>query len=442
MKNRENRVSSSPSSLRAPLALAALAVLAVAVWSANPSSGSMKDTLLQPDVVEDEPWQTLEPGLELGTFVSPRRSTVGDSLIHVVRVDPERFDLVLKMAGAGDPVVTRTGREWAAQAGLLAAINSSMYQEDHETSTELMRSSEHVNNNRLTSGNTVLAFELDPAAPADLPRARIIDRQCEDFDALRPHYQSLVQSIRMVSCERANVWQQSTRIWSHAVIGIDGAGRPLLIHARSPWTTHDFIDILLELPIDLRQLQYAEGGPEAQLFVDAGDVELERFGSFETGFLESDDNAVAWPVPNVIGVVPRPGVSPSDSAGGSDSRSHSDFDLSAPERIPTAPELPSPPDLTADDSAGIGEAIRRQLPRLRHCWEEALKSDPQMTARLAVSFVIGPDGRVTEVDFEHGGGATDDLEACLAEVLREAPFPSPAGGGTIEVTYPFNIDPS
>ena len=291
-----------------PVTLGVLAALGLALWSANPSSGSMKDTLLRPEEADESPWQILEPGLELGTFVSPRRSILGDQQIHVLRVDPGRFDLVLKMAGAEDPVTTRTGREWADHADLLAAINSSMYQEDHETSTELMRSSEHVNNPRLTSGNTVLAFEIADGAPADLPRARIIDRQCEDLDTLRPHYQSLVQSIRMVSCERANVWSQSKRIWSHAVIGIDGEGRLLLIHARSPWTTHDFVDILLELPIDLRRLQYAEGGPEAQLFVRAGDVELERFGSFETGFFESDDNVNPWPVPNVVGVVRRGGT--------------------------------------------------------------------------------------------------------------------------------------
>ncbi len=376
-----------------------VALLGAGLWSAERSAGSTEE-----EEPAASPWQILEPGLELGTFVSPRRSVMGDSVIHVLRVDPAHHDLVLKMAGAEDPVVTRTASQWADRAGLLAAINSSMYQQDHETSTELMRSSDHVNNPRLTSGNTVLAFERADGAPDDMPRVRIIDRQCEDLDALEPHYQSLVQSIRMVSCERANVWQQSARIWSHAVIGIDGDGRPLLIHARSPWTTHDFIDILLELPIDLRQLQYAEGGPEAQLFVDAGGVELERFGSFETGFLENDDNALAWPVPNVIGVVRRPGV--------------------------------------GSDTDEIAASIRRLAPRFRRCWEDALKADREMNAKLSVSFVIGTEGRVTEVTFQYGDETTAGLEACLDEVLKDAPFPIPPGGGTTEVSYPFNVDPT
>ena len=389
-----------------PLLRAALAVVTVAgvLWIARTSASTEGPLVLE--VAPASPWQVLEPGLELGSFVSPRRSTVGDSVIHVLRVDPGRYDLVLKMAGAEDPVVTRTARQWSERDDLLAAINSSMYQQDHETSTELMRSSEHVNNPRLTSGNTVLAFEPADEVPDDLPRVRIIDRQCEDFETLKPHYRSLVQSIRMVSCERANVWKQSERIWSHAVIGIDGAGRPLLIHSRSPWTTHDFVDILLELPIDLRQLQYAEGGPEAQLFVDAGGIELERFGSFETGFFESDDNAIAWPVPNVIGVVRRTGISDS---------------------------------VSVSDIAGT---IRRLAPQWKRCWEDALTADREMTAKLAISFVIGAEGRVTEVSFQYGDESTADLEACIEGVLKDATFPAPVGGGTTEVSYPFNVDPS
>ena len=43
--------------------------------------------------------------------------------------------------------------------------------------------------------------------------------------------------------------------------------------------------------------------PEASLFVKEPNLEL--VGSFETGFMESDDNKVAWPLPNVIGIRPR-----------------------------------------------------------------------------------------------------------------------------------------
>ena len=87
-------------------------------------------------------------------------------------------------------------------------------------------------------------------------------------------------------------------------MGLDGAGRLLLMHARSPYPVRSFIDQLLAMPIDVRRAMYMEGGPEASLYVHAGDVERERIGSYETGFFESDSNDHAWPIPNVLGIHP------------------------------------------------------------------------------------------------------------------------------------------
>ncbi len=247
---------------------------------------------------ESSPLTELQPGLELGVFGSPTKSDRGDSKIRVVRVDPKKFELVLTMASAEDET-PRTAKAWAEREGLLAAINASMYQQDHRTSTSLMKAPGHTNNGHLSKDQDLLAFG---AKSGDVAPVAIIDRGCDDYDAVAPKYGILIQSIRMLSCDGRNVWSQQDRKWSHAVIGVDGSGRPLLIHARSPWTTHDFIEILRALPLDLKRLQYAEGGPEAQLYVNAGGVEAEEVGSFETGFFESDANLGAWPVPNVVGV--------------------------------------------------------------------------------------------------------------------------------------------
>ena len=81
-----------------------------------------------------------------------------------------------------------------------------------------------------------------------MPSVSLIDRDCDDFETLRGKYGTLVQSIRMISCRRTNVWTQQPQRWSTAAIGRDGRGRILFIHARSPYSTHDLIDILLELP--------------------------------------------------------------------------------------------------------------------------------------------------------------------------------------------------
>jgi len=259
----------------------------------------------------------LEIGMDLGVFTSPTSSTHGDSRITILRADPAEFEPVLLMAsaeaGRGEADTKRTARQWADRYGLLAAINTSMFRTDHRTSTHYLAgpadprvadSPAHVNQGSDARGNAMLAF--DPVDPTRDAAVRLVDRRCgQSFEEAHVRYRSRVQSIRMVSCHRTNTWAQQPKQWSHAAVGVDGQGRLLFVHARSPWSTHDFVDTLLSLPIDLAQLQYAEGGPEASLWVDAGGFELELVGSYETGFNENDDNRQAWPLPNVIGLRPR-----------------------------------------------------------------------------------------------------------------------------------------
>jgi len=246
------------------------------------------------------PWQALEAGLEYALFDGPP-AEAGDGKIAVVRIDPARFELKLLNASAPGEGELRTARAWAYRAGASAAINASMYQEDYRSSVSLMRTRDHVNQRRLSKDKAVLAF--DPLV-SGAPPVRIIDRACEDFAEAEKRYGSFVQSIRMISCDRRNVWTPSDRRFSSAAIGIDAKGRVLFIHARSPWPVSELVRTLLALPIDLAQAMYVEGGPEAQLFARAGTREIERVGGFE-GAARAAQIPKAWPVPNVIVAVRR-----------------------------------------------------------------------------------------------------------------------------------------
>jgi len=254
-------------------------------------------------VAAAEPWTTLEPGLELGTFPAPRRSWHGDSIVQVVRIDPTRFSLRLLSASAPGQGRLRTARQWVEENDLVAAINASMYQQDYRKSISLMQTTGYVNNAALSKDKTVLAFDpLDDSVPA----VQIIDRECQDFATLRTKYASLVQSIRMVSCHGRNVWAPQAREWSTAAIGTDRAGRVLFIHVRSPYSTHDLIEILLGLPIELQRAMYVEGGPQAQLYLrPASGAAREFVGSHGSSSGGPDGNDQAWPVPNVIGIARR-----------------------------------------------------------------------------------------------------------------------------------------
>ena len=244
-------------------------------------------------------WEQLEPGLEFGTAQSPIPSDAGDSRIRILRIDPAHFELQLFNTSASPEGTRLSAKEWSQRNGLVAAINASLYQADHRTSFALMKSRTHTNNPRLSKHNAVLLFDrLDAAVPS----VQIVDRTCRDLAALQGRYAAMVQSIRMVSCARANVWsQQPENKWSTAAIGIDQHGWLLFIHVRSPLSTHDLINGLLTLPIGLRETMYVEGGPEAQLYVNAGGRELEFVGSHGSSFA-GIENSYALPIPNALGI--------------------------------------------------------------------------------------------------------------------------------------------
>jgi uncharacterized protein YigE (DUF2233 family) len=267
---------------------AALAALASSLALAAPPAPAEKAPALA--------WQALEPGLDTVELPGPS-GNAGDGTITIVRIDPARFELRLLAASApGQGGAPRSVRAWAHGAGASAAINAAMYQEDHRTSVSYMKTGEHVNQRRISKDKAVLAF--DPTL-SGVPPVRIVDRECEKLEDATPRYRTLVQSIRMVSCDGRNVWAPSDRRFSAAAIGIDRAGRVLFIHARTPWPVHDLVRALQAAPLGLAQAMYVEGGPEAQLYARGGGKELERIGTFET----AGENARAWPVPNVVAAI-------------------------------------------------------------------------------------------------------------------------------------------
>jgi hypothetical protein len=248
-------------------------------------------------------WQKLAVGLELGIFESPQPAEIGDSKIRILRIDPARYELKLLNASVSKKGRSLSVKQWCLENGLVAAINASMYQEDHKTSVSFMRTRTHVNNPRLRAKDkTILAFDR---LSSGVPEVKIIDRECENFKTWKYKYGSLVQSIRMISCKGKNVWRQQSKKYSTAAIGIDKADRVLFIHVGSTYSTHDLINILKMLPIEIDRAMYTEGGPQAQLYVKTGEHEYEFTGHSEINFSTKANSLFSWPIPNAVGISPR-----------------------------------------------------------------------------------------------------------------------------------------
>ncbi|MEJ2283560.1 MAG: phosphodiester glycosidase family protein [Desulfobacterales bacterium] len=250
-----------------------------------------------------EEWLKLADGLELGIFDSLQPSEIGDSKIRILRIDPERYELKLLNASVSKKGRPLSAKQWCRRNGLVAAINASMFQEDFKTSVSFMRTRTHVNNPRIRDKDmAILAFDR---LGAGVPEVKIIDRQCENFRLWKNKYGSLVQSIRMVSCKGKNVWRQQSKKYSTVAIGIDAADRVLFIHVGSPYSTHDLINILQKLPLQIARAMYTEGGPQAQLYIKSGEHEYEFVGHSEIDFSNNSKSLFSWPIPNAIGVVPK-----------------------------------------------------------------------------------------------------------------------------------------
>jgi hypothetical protein len=250
-------------------------------------------------------WQVLAPGMNLKYVTAKQPSSIGDSRIIILRMDPEQWQLEAVSASETGNSTGHTARAWSQIRNFSAAINAGMFAADYKTHLGYMGSSAHVNNSRPNDYQSVAAFE--PRNSQSLPRFHIFDLDAPGihFQDILKDYSSILQNLRLVKRPGLNRWSQQERKWSEAALGEDDTGRILFIYSRSPFTMHDLSNELLAAGIGLVAAQHLEGGPEAQLYLHVGTLELEMYGSYETAFRENDTNSAAWPVPNILGVRSR-----------------------------------------------------------------------------------------------------------------------------------------
>ncbi|WP_165748135.1 phosphodiester glycosidase family protein [Cellulophaga sp. Z1A5H] len=264
-----------------------LASIAILLLSFNSFSDEEKIT-----------WNKIDEGLFYTEHDAPKKSSIGDSKITILKISPKLYNLNLLSAKENGERI-KTAKKWAEDKDQIAVINAGMYMQDFATNVGFMKNFDFVNNGRLNKDNTIAAFNRKNDS---VPEFQIIDRTCQNWDQLKDQYNSFTQSIRMVDCNQKNKWGQQAKKWSMVVIGKDKEGNALFIFTRSPYSVHDFISILLNSSLDVYNLMYLEGGPEASFYMDHNGTKVEKMGSYETDFNENDDNTKFWSIPNVIGI--------------------------------------------------------------------------------------------------------------------------------------------
>jgi len=246
-------------------------------------------------------WKKIDKGLFSVDYKSPQKAILGNQIITIIKINPKYYNFnLLSAKEKGEH--TRTAKDWAITKKQIAVINAGMYQADHATNLGYMKDYNFSNNNRLNKDNTIIAFNRKDSI---VPEIQIIDRTCQNWEELKNKYNSFSQSIRMVDCNQKNRWGQQNKKWSMVVIAIDKKENALFVSVRSPYSVHDFINTLLKAPLNIKNIMYLEGGPEASLYLNHNGKTIEKMGSYETGFNENDNNNIFWRIPNVIGITKK-----------------------------------------------------------------------------------------------------------------------------------------
>ena len=106
---------------------------------------------------------------------------------------------------------------------------------------------------------------------------------------------------------------------------------------------------------------------------------------------------------------------------------------------------PTIKELTVFANHGYPVDVVRRIVRMNHgrfrlCYEDALKTKPDLTGSVTVRFVIQSDGSVAAID-PYSNVADPSAVACIGRSFTRMAFPSPPNGGLVSVSYGLWLKP-
>jgi hypothetical protein len=243
---------------------------------------------------------SLGPGLQHERRMIPttQPSPAGATpCLDVVRADLATYRLRV-LTSARDGNGSHPAPWWRDTFRLVAVTNAGMFHEGGDPVGLIVEDGVTLGRDNKTFAG-YFAFD-------DAGNATIGGRDCPGFDLaeLRTKYRSIVQSGRLLGCNGQALPWKDKKQYSAAAIGLSADKKQVVfLHARDAVTMTELAAAVAEL--ELSGALFLEGGPEASLVVRGSKSELARVGSFETGFVENNDNQSFWWLPNVIALEAR-----------------------------------------------------------------------------------------------------------------------------------------
>ena len=89
------------------------------------------------------------------------------------------------------------------------------------------------------------------------------------------------------------------------------------------------------------------------------------------------------------------------------------------------------------DKATVRRYIQSKMNQIRWCYQQEVQRNPNVAGQVVYKWVITPTGKVIGVKVASSSLKSPAVEKCIASRIATWRFPSPRGGGTVKVTYPF-----
>jgi hypothetical protein len=92
----------------------------------------------------------------------------------------------------------------------------------------------------------------------------------------------------------------------------------------------------------------------------------------------------------------------------------------------------------------VRKVIQEHASQIRYCYEQQLALNPRLQGKVAIKWVIQPDGTVTDPQVDRDRTTLDDgkIQQCMASRITSWQFPKPKAGGIAVITYPWILRPS
>ncbi|AEA44794.1 hypothetical protein [Fluviicola taffensis] len=246
-------------------------------------------------------WKKIGNGVQFCETDAPLKSTIGDSKLTILKIDPKQVEFDLFTASAMDSI-SRPVNFWADTMNLSIVFNAGMYDLAKPLiSRGLLKSGDHHNQFSYKEGWNVM-FAMNPLDSANANNAVVYDMQCIPFDSIQHKYQSFAQGLRMLDCSGNPMNWKKNQSCSMLVCAHDDQENLIVIFNRSPFSQNQLIGFMKQFPTPLHNAIYMEGGPETSLYISIGDFCLQKVGSYVSGTYPKDTNETFWRLPNVIGI--------------------------------------------------------------------------------------------------------------------------------------------